>query len=203
MVKILYSLIPILFFISCGKEKFPDYRENENEALPVESSIRIRGNFVALNHARIRGTYLSWIEGNQIYFAIQIKRASARTRIQQYVHTGSKCPGIYSDLNKDGKTDYSEILVSTGEMLIPLDKKLNQQLDGSDWFPITDEHGFYSYSRAGSVGLLVRDLRDSDEDTGDSLAKLSPSEDLSLSGRTIVLYGTDKDPLLPVACAEL
>lgn len=202
MAKAVLFLILTSIFLSCGKQSFPDYKSEEDATIEVQS-VHLSGMFVPLNGSRMKAEYLTWTEKQQIYFRIKINHYKRNVRVQQYLNKGSRCPGPYSDLDGNSVIDFEEIQISSGEMLMPLDKKLNSQLEGSEWFPETDNEGNYYYSRSGALFKIMEDLTEDDTYVNDGLGKLSKGEKLNLESRTIILFGDGDNPLKPVACAEI
>ena len=191
--------------LSCGKQDFPDYSNEEEIFQHEEEEATYKAQFKSLNGSsrRISANGLLWIKGRQFYVKIVMNRSYPLLRYQQYIHKGPHCPDQDDDLNNDSIIDAHEVSVVSGEMLIPLDKNIRVQTDGMEWFPMSDSTGKYYYSRASSFPLMMEDLYKDDLRPHDGVVKLLKSEDLDLERRIIVLYGTPEDPLRPVACAQI
>jgi hypothetical protein len=199
-------LILIFVFISCGKSKFPDYEDHSPFERERQNGGFYHGFLKILNPqfaGKIKASYVLWIKDVQFYAGVKVHNAPPEVRYQQYIHSGARCPARSDDLNGDGLIDFSEVLQSSGKILVPLDGSLKSQREGSEWFPVTTVRGKYSYSRAAAVYHLMEDLRSSDPYMRNDMIKLGPSENLDLNRRTIIIYGSESDPLLPVFCAEI
>lgn len=190
-------ILCVLFFIilSCGK-KFPDYKQEEVFQYE-ETEGEYTGDFKTLNPARKRfnANLLVWLKGDQFYVKIYLKNGPKRVRYKQFMHKGSRCPTREDDLNGDGMIDLSEVVLASGEVLIPLDGYIQEVAKGNEWYPISDKQGSYYYSRSASLKKMMKNLF--------QLNHLDRSEKLALRGRTIVIYGTPANPLMPIACAVL
>ena len=188
---------------SCGKQDFPNYEKKEvlNEDMPTQY---FRAKFKPLNASKnIKAEASLWIKENQFYARVVLTNGLKETRFQQYIHSEPKCPGKHSDLNRDGKIDSAEVIIASGELLVPLDGNLGSQLSGGEWYPSTGSNGIYYYAKAAAYSEFIKDLRKKDHSPEDNLSKLGPFEDLELDQRSIVIYGSENDPLKPIACAEI
>lgn len=205
MVRFIFCIYFLLLSYSCGKQKFPDYRP-QGLVLRDEEEEAHRTYFRPLNSSRtgrVKGHVVTWIRDLQFYTRVVIFKGPKNLRIQQYIHTGIHCPTERDDLNNDGMLDFSEVIKSSGAILVPLDGKLRSQTLGFNWFPKSDRDGAYYYSRAANLKWFLEDLRARDEDLDDHIVKLGQNEELALSKRVVILYGSTSDPLLPLACAEI
>lgn len=170
-----------------------------------EAEASFKASFRPLNGLgkRIKAQGLLWVKGRQIYIRIVMNNSFPSLRYQQYLHTGSRCPGNGDDTNGDRIVDAYEARKASGDLLIPLDKNIQKQIKGMEWFPVSDKGGEYYYSRATALPFLMDDLYQEDRFPSDGIAKLENGEPLDLDRRTIIIYGTPSDPLRPVACAEI
>lgn len=195
----------IFFLVACGKNDFPDYSGDDDHITHSERAATFMADFRPLNPQRssFTGTFFSWIKEQQIYVRIVMKKGPKRTRFQQFIHRGSNCPGPSDDSNADGDLDFHEVLASSGSLLVPLDKSLRSQVRGNEWFPVSGNSGTYYYSSATSLKEMISDLKKRDPYPFDSLSKLKANESLSLGKKVVVIYGTETDPLFPIACAEI
>lgn len=206
MVRFFICIYFFFAFLSCGKQKFPNYEPQQIVEWEEEEEGAYRITFKALNPSltgRIKGHAVLWKRSSQFYARVVLFKGPANSRIQQYIHMGSQCPTLKDDLNGDNTIDFSEVLFHTGKILVPLDSVLNYQQRGSDWFPTSDDDGAYYYSRSANINLMMEDLTGRDEDPSDHIVKLGMGENLNLRNRTIILYGSTSDPLIPLACAEI
>ncbi|MCM2351345.1 MAG: hypothetical protein NDI69_15085 [Bacteriovoracaceae bacterium] len=206
MVRFSFCIYFLLGILSCGKQKFPNYEPQQIVEWKEEEEGAYRTSFKALNPSltgRIKGHAVLWKRSSQFYARVVLLKGPSNSRIQQYIHLGSRCPTLKDDLNGDHTIDFSEVLFHTGKILIPLDSVLNYQQRGSDWFPVSDDVGSYYYSQAANIKLLMEDLTADDEDLSDHVVKIVVGESLNIRNRTIILYGSTSDPLIPLACAEI
>jgi hypothetical protein len=121
----------------------------------------------------------------------------------QAIHSGGRCPQKSDDKNGDNILDFTEVLEASGPQLIPLDQSLKTQNHGSEWFPATDREGTMNYSRSVSVLHLLADLRGKDPVPDDFLAKLGSGENLDIGQRTVIIYGTSTNVMMPIACGKI
>lgn len=124
-----------------------------------------------------------------------MKNGPRLVKITQYLHESDVCPDQGSDLNGDDIIDFSETQYFAGKVLVVFDGSLRSSSQGRDWFPRTDKFGNYYYSRAANMRLLLRELRQ-----GESL---NTNEMVKFSNRTIIIYGSEQDPLLPLGCVDI
>lgn len=191
--------------VSCGKQDFPNYDEEEVVLEHQEAEASFKADFRSLNglQNRIKANGLLWVKGRQIYIKIVMNKSFPFLRYQQFIHAGSRCPGRSDDLNGDRIIDAYEVRRASGDILIPLDKNIQIQTKGMEWFPVSDKEGEYYYSRATALPFLMDDLYQKDQFPADGITKLAVGENLDLDRRTVIIYGTPSDPLKPVACAEI
>lgn len=192
-------MVLVFFSSSCGQKSPPEESMAEEVYAPGFFLIE----FTPIN-PKISG-YLTpkgvmWIKEDQLYIKIVMNDGQPNVRYQQYIHSGSQCPSLLNDRSNDGVLDYSENFQASGKVLFPLDKNLKDDLSGNEWFPVANKKGIYTYSQAASLPLLMKKLRDSRQGAG---AVLGPREQLDPDNRTIILYGTYGDPLLPVSCGRI
>lgn len=206
MVRLFICISFILSLISCGKQKFPDYTDDSDLQREEEEAGAYGAKFSPLNSTRSRnfkGHAVLWTRGIQFYVRVILTGAQPRVRHLQSIHKGANCQDRSDDKNGDGILDYAEVMNTAGPMLVPLDRSLKTQAHGNEWYPTTDGEGTMNYSRSVAVFNLLEDLRKPDPVPGDLLGKLNADETLELDQRTIIIYGTSTDPLLPIACAEI
>lgn len=205
MVRLIACIYFLLFYMGCGKQKFPDYDEDpdrQEEQAPgyytgVYSSLNTRFSGSVSAHSVL------WTKGEQFYARVVMMRGTPSVIYQQYIHKGSVCPSMSDDFNHDGILSADEAAIVAGPMLIPLDRNLKSQESGLEWFPRTDREGIYYYSRSGDISDMMNDLRKPDTAPDRGMAKLNVGENLDLDRRTIILYRSSSETFLPVACTEL
>lgn len=186
--------------LGCGKKDFPDYSDKDDIVFYEEENAVYDVEFIYLNR-RLAGKMnlisTVWVRDIQFYVKIIMNNGPSRVRFQQYIHRGFRCPDAADDTNKDGILDLAEVKEASGEMLIPLDGFIQEHMRGNEWFPSSSKAGSYYYSRSASVTKLMTDLY-MEVDGGQS--RLQKGEGLNLERRTMIIYGSKNNPLLPVAC---
>lgn len=205
MMRLLICIFFLIISTGCGKQHFPDYTDHPDRQ-EEQAPGYYTGRFSTLN-SRYSGPLnahtIVWLKGQQFYARIVMMRGVRASIYQQYIHKGGTCPTSRNDINGDGILSLSEVELSTGPMLIPLDRNLKTQQLGLEWFPRADKEGIYYYSRSGDIGEMMKDLRQRDTAPDRGLAKLERGEDLDIGRRTIILYRSSSESFLPVGCAEL
>lgn len=196
----IFSLILLisLNLFSCGKKENEELKTEKEEVFPSGFYMI---DFKMINpgvSGFIKPTGMMWIKDDQFYIKIVMRDGEPKNRYQQYFHSNGSCPSILNDRNGDSIVDYYENFAVSGKVLFPLDKDISGHLSGNEWFPVTTKQGIYSYSRAVSVSKLVQQLRDPSFS-----GVLGRHEHLSPEDRVIIIYGTQSDPLLPVACGRI
>jgi len=145
----------------------------------------------------IPGSLTFSLNGDRLLTFIRIFAGKPSTWHQQGVYHGMRCPNLEDDLNLDGFIDIEEAMNVTGKMIIPIDGNLDSQDAGANFYPISDNSGYYQYERLASLKRIQKDLKDEDLDQTDHIVKLNPSEELILSGRVVLILGVSEDTLLP------
>ena len=102
----------------------------------------------------------------------------------QSIQTGTECPRMENDTNRDGYIDTDEAEATAGQMLIPLDDNIEVQLDGRRVFPAGKS---YTFNRTGSVQKIIKDLNSS----------------FTLDGKVILIYGAYESANLPASVASI
>lgn len=160
------------------------------------------------------GTVQIKIAGDDVVVESNVVGAPAGVKHLQNITTAASCPT--TDTNGD---TYIDIAEAQGQILIPLDSDLSQQLDGMDFGPIANGSGSYVYKRSTMLSLMLADLRAFDPDPLDPVVKITPDQDLNLSGRVLIVHGVEsnsnlpdsvatkgsltKEQALPIACGQL
>lgn len=207
MMRLLFCISFLVALISCGKQTFPDYSDDDSDLQREDQEAGAYGaTFTALNAHRsgnFKAHAVLWTRGIQFYVRVIMTGGQPRVRHLQAIHTGGRCPQKSDDKNGDNILDFTEVLAASGPQLIPLDRSLKTQSHGSEWFPTSDREGTMNYSRSVAVFHMMSDLRGRDPVPGDFLAKLGAGENLDVGQRVIVIYGTSIDATLPIACGEI
>lgn len=165
------------------------------------------------------GTVEIRIEADEFIVRNHIKGAPAGVKHLQNIMEAQVCPSMSHDANGDGIIDASEMLKSTGKILIPLDSNLSEQLLGIDYGPISNGRGNYIYRRSTGFSELLSDLQAIDPDPVDPITKLETGSALNLSGRVVVIHGVrsgtasadtvssirglTNEQMMPIACGRL
>ena len=139
---------------------------------------------------------------DQITFGVHLKYGPAGVTHKQGIYSGSRCPNIFDDTNKDAYIDFLEAQPAIGGLLIPLDGDINSQEEGYGRFPISASDGKYTYQMSGSFEKLITDLKSSDENLEDNIIKLSAEEGFSLEGRILIVQSASEETVLPTTVAE-
>ena len=147
------------------------------------------------------GTVEIRITGDDVVVESNVVGAPAGVKHLQNITTSNACP--ITDTNGDTFIDIAEALPATGQILIPLDSDLSEQLDGMDFGPIANSSGSYVYKRSTTLSLMLADLRAFDPDPLDPVVKIAPEQDLNLSGRVLIVHGVDRSSNLPDSVATV
>ena len=165
------------------------------------------------------GTMEVRIEGDDFVVQNNITGSPSGAKHLQNIMLGNSCPTEASDKNGDGIIDIKEAMAVTGDILIPLDSKISDQLAGIEYGPIANGAGNYVYRRSASLTELLADLRAPDPDKFDSISKLPFGDRLNLSGKVVLIHGVSSrsemeetaasvrelpvSQTLPIACGKL
>ncbi len=160
------------------------------------------------------GTAQIKINGDDIVVESNVVGAPGGVKHLQNITTAASCPT--NDANGDS---FIDVVEAQGQILIPLDSDLSEQLDGMDFGPIANGSGSYVYRRSTTLSLMLADLRAFDPDPLDLVVKILPEQDLNLSGRVLIVHGIEnnsnlpdsvatkgtlsKEQSLPIACGQL
>lgn len=159
------------------------------------------------------GTLEIRIEGDDVVVTSNVTGAPAGVKHLQHVTLLSSCPAAATEAGSFVGA------ASAGQILIPLDSDLSDQLNGMSFGPIANGEGSYVYKRSTSLTQMLADLRAADPDDTDAIVKLSPEQNLNLAGKVVIVRGVssatelpdtvgtigDLTPAqaLPIACGEL
>ncbi|MES2525960.1 MAG: hypothetical protein V4598_02695 [Bdellovibrionota bacterium] len=196
-------LLSILLGCGSDKDEFEEEKAREEE-INQETQGSYETFLVPVNTETAGstvGSFMIRIQGDEVRVRGEVEN-SPNTFHKQFLHTGSACPGPGADTDLDGVVSFEESLQITGPALIPLDQNLSSQTAGYV-FPVARAMGAYTYFEITSLTLMMNDLHREDSVPTDALVKLSPEEDLSLVGKTIVIYGVPGNSSVPVACGTI
>lgn len=197
-----------IFLLSQSCENFNDKgHEVTFRETPLEESMdghNISGLYLAkfqtLNphvNGTLPGSLTLNRTGDRLLTFLRLFAGHVRVKHRQAIYPGQRCPNMTDDQNLDGYVDIQEARMVVGRMLIPLDGNLNSQYSGKNYFPRGDLSGNYHYERSSSFSLLLKDLREQDEDPEDQVIKLSENEPFGFEGRVVMLEGVSPETLLP------
>lgn len=137
------------------------------------------------------GTMEIRIEGDDVSVSSTIAGAPVGVKHLQNIMLGTSCPVASSDTNGDTVVDIKEAMALTGDILIPLDSKISDQIAGIDYGPIANGAGSYVYRRSASLTDILADLRSPDPDKFDSIVKLPFGQRLNLAGKVVLIHGVN------------
>lgn len=156
---------------------------------------------------------------DDVVIDVRIASGPVSTIHSQNIHIGDRCPTEADDTNGDGYVDGEEASAIVKEILIPLDDDISSQWMGLGTFPVTDEFGYYFWSRAAPYQKMMADLRDVDINLKDEYVKIGADKALTMIGKVVLIRGVpDATPLpetvqghgrlspqagLPIACAPI
>lgn len=205
-IQILILLLFIAGLISsCGKAKelnFDKFKKNFNEQVykQQEDEGIYRATLLPINpekHGHSEGAIEVKIEGDHVVVSTNMNEVHSGIKHYQNIMTHTSCPDLSDDHNADSYVDIVEAIAKTGQILIPLDSNIGNQLRGIDYGPIANSMGQYVYKRSTSLTELLVDLRSPDPDLTDSIVKLPFGTDLNLSGRAVLIHGIRPSDDLP------
>ncbi len=187
---VLLTIFLLITLISCGsdKDEFEEEKAREEE-INQETQGTYETYLIPVNTETAGSTvgyFMIRILDDEVRVRGEVEN-SPRTFHKQFLHLGSDCPGPDADTDLDGVVSLEESVQITGPALIPLDDNLSSQRAGNR-FPVADSMGAYTYFEITSLRLMMNDLQ---------------REELSLVGKTIVIYGIGGNSSLPVACGTI
>jgi hypothetical protein len=203
MKKILsLTLMTTAFIFGCGKEGSKSNSPVMKEAKPLE--VEINGTYQALLapinkevSGHLNGSLTLVREGDEFIADVRFSGGPVSSLHAQNIHIGSRCPGIEDDLNNDGFIDGTEGALVYDKIIIPLDDDLSNQWRGLGTFPVTDQYGYYFWSRAASFEKMMEDLKEEDINLADEFIKLENNKSLNLLGKVVVIKGIPQSASLP------
>jgi hypothetical protein len=181
--------------MSCGKEKEKSKSTiSINDELEVQS---LEGHYRAIIRP-INNSLSGWIPSGMAQikilgdtFEVQTWLEDAAPNVHhQNIHLGTECP-ISNDLNMDGFVDVKEMIPTTKEILIPLDDQLDSVAIGVGIYP---SGRTYQYNQKASLSKLMGELHQT---------ILSPTKQLKLAGKIILIHGASPTTSLPNSVATI
>lgn len=192
------------------------------EPLETELGGTYQAIFTPLNKVvsgHLNGSLTLVREKDDVVVDVRFSNGPASIIHSQNIHIGDRCPTEADDINHDGYIDAEETAKVVKEILIPLDDDITSQRMGLGTFPVSDEFGYYFWSRATPYEKLMNDLREEDINPTDEYVKLDSNKSLTMVGKVVVVRGVpDSTPLpetvlgrgrltphqgIPVACAVI
>ena len=199
------SLIFVLACASCGKSSSGGGMGiQENLSRTQEGKYRI--DFHPLNPSLAGMTDangLMQVKGDQFSLAIEVRSAPALSMHAQQMYFSDFCPDESHDTNFDGNLDQLELSMALGKVLLPLDDDLSSQQAGAEVSPVSDYLGQYKYEKEASLLKILTDLYGPDLDPKDQLRKLQSTDNFTLEGKVIVLFGVSEETYLPGSIRSL
>lgn len=176
----LLTLCLLTALLSCGRQEgtVGDSQKQVDDS-PQELDGMYEAQIIPVNTnvaGSTVGEFRIRIAGNELRMRGEIAN-SPPVPHRQHVHTGSNCPGPGADEDLDGTISYEESRKVTGELFFPM----KDALPGA--------HGNYTSFIVGPLTDVMR--------------QIPTNEELTLSGRTIMIYGAAGNPTLPVACGTI
>lgn len=198
-MKKLIPMLLLLFTYSCGKsdggsdskvtnniEKEEVMKEGQYVAFlrPINSSVN---GFIPFGRAELA------LKEDELNITTYMDDDQRVTHIQN-IYTGSRCPTLKDDLNKDGLIDIFEAQKVLGQILLPLDNDLTSRKDGEGNFP---KGPSFTYNRKASWSGILEDLKVPYEE-GHYVLK---GETVSLINKVILIQGTSISGNIPETVA--
>ena len=145
----------------------------------------------------IRGSLTLVKERGELVSHVRFSGGPPSILLIQNIHTGKRCPKKEDDLNQDGYIDAIEGQKIFKHIIVPLDDDLNSQRMGGGIFPVSDNYGYYFYTRIANWMKLLEDLNEEDINPEDDYIKLKQGELVDLEGQIIVIQGVPENTPLP------
>ena len=190
-----------LFLLSCSKDNSTtNFHRPTVEHLETE----INGSYHALL-APINKTVSGHLNGalgvvkenKELFISVRFSNGPRSVLHNQNIHIGNRCPSEVDDLNADEYIDAEEGSKIYKEIIIPLDDDISSQRMGGGTYPISDEFGYYIWSRSASMEKVIEDLLQEDIHLTDDFAKIRKNQSLTLIGKVIVITGIPETSSLP------
>lgn len=203
-MKFPYILILLVILLGCSKSE----SGSSKAEFPKKESDSLEAEFYGTYHAllspinkdvsgHLNGALSVVREKDEFTATVRLSGGPKSSLHAQNIHIGKRCPDMSDDLNGDGFIDADEGSLVYQEILIPLDDDLNSQRMGLGTFPLTDEYGYYMWSRTVEFAKLLQDLRDEDINELDDYVKFTHNKNLNLTSMVVVIKGVSDTTFLP------
>lgn len=205
-MKNLNYLFILFFILSCSKGGggLSDSSPKKSENLEAEFYGVYQGLLAPVNKdvsGHLNGSLTIVREKEEFTADVRLSGGPKSSLHAQNIHIGRRCPDISDDINNDGFIDGEEGAAAYGGIIIPLDDDLNSQHIGLGTFPVTDEYGYYFWSRTVEFGKLLSDLKEEDINELDDYVKMKSEKRLNLTDMVVVIKGVPETTLLPITVA--
>jgi hypothetical protein len=170
------------------------------EPLETELAGTYQAVFSPLNKTvsgHLNGSLTIVREKDDVVVDVRFSNGPMASMHSQNIHVGDRCPTEDDDLNRDGYIDAEETALVVKEILIPLDDDLTSQFMGLGTFPVSDDFGYYFWSRATPFEKLMDDLRLEDINPVDEYVKLNSNKSLTMIGKVVLVRGVPETTPLP------
>ena len=199
-IGVIVLLISIVTLISCGKKDSLNKKFVSLESMPKKDEGLFKANILPLNLSltSVSSGEIKIIWDTQMFLSeSKVVGSDPGVKHLQFIMSSSECPSEEDDLNHDSVIDMNELLTVSGDILIPLDSDVSEQLNGIDYGPISNEMGDYIYRRSSSRIDLLNDLTLPDPDFYDHVGKISENDNLEFNKRVVVILGVSSDKEIP------
>ena len=180
----------LIVFTGCGKSYNSDEfnRPDEEREEPQELQQNFRADLKSINPSvsSADGQVVIRLVEDDFRVSIAMRRVSA-TRHPQRILSGQNCPTLEADTSGDGIISAAELRAVSSTTFISLDGDPGDGREDKGSFPGGNFFGLYSY----------------DENTSREELRTRLGRSFLLENRVVVVFGTDRDPTLPVSCGEL
>ena len=189
-----------LVLISCGQKESLNKKFVSLESMPKKDEGIFKANILPLNSSltSISSGQIKIIWDTQMFLSeSKVVGSDPGVKHLQFIMSSSQCPSDEDDLNHDSVIDINELLTISGNILVPLDSDVSEQLNGMDYGPISNEIGDFTYRRSSSRIDFWNDLTLPDPDFYDHVGKISENDKLELNKRVVVILGVSSEKEIP------
>lgn len=181
----------------------------EAAARAAADGSNIQGAYVA-TFTTLNGHIVGTIPGatvlrrneNQLMAYVRFTLGAPSVAHFQNIHTGTRCPNLSDDTNRDGYIDIQEALAVVGPVLVPLDWDIGSQLSANRSWPKAFENGSYEYTKITSFKHFWSDLKAEDKNPNDNIVKLAPDQGFPVTGRVVMVQGVGEKPIFDATLGE-